>query len=119
MEITLSSHPELSRMQHEGVLRFEDVDVETEQTVALLSHIIERSDDTFRLVIDHSYFTAKRTIFEVSAEHGEQVTTRVVAAVQEAVIAVQTKTVEMLASVNAAVINSWTIRKSSIVSLLR
>ncbi|MBO9653538.1 MAG: helix-turn-helix domain-containing protein [Agrobacterium tumefaciens] len=106
MEITLSSHPELSRMQHEGVLRFEDVDVETEQTVALLSHTVERSDDRLHLVVDHSYFTAKRTIFEVSAQCGEQVTTRVVAAVQETVIAVQTKTVEMLASVNAAVINS-------------
>ncbi|WLP57477.1 helix-turn-helix domain-containing protein [Agrobacterium fabrum] len=104
MEITLSSHPEL--MQHEGVLRFEDVDVETEQTVALLSHTVERSDERFRLVVDHSYFTAKRTIFEVSSQCGEQIITRVVAAVQEAVIAVQTKTVEMLASVNAAVINS-------------
>ncbi|WP_162791772.1 helix-turn-helix domain-containing protein (plasmid) [Agrobacterium tumefaciens] len=106
MEITLSSHPELSRMQQGGVLRFEDVDVEAEQTVALLSHTVERSDDRLRVVVDHSYFTAKRTIFEVSVQCGEQVTTRVVAAVQEAVIAVQTKTVEMLASVNAAVINS-------------
>ena len=106
MEITLSSHPELSRMHHEGILRFEDVDVETVETAALLSHKVERSDDTHRVVVDHSYFTAKRTIFEVSAPHSEQVTTRVVAAVHEAVIASQTKTVEMLASVNAAVINS-------------
>ncbi|MGV1908231.1 helix-turn-helix domain-containing protein [Agrobacterium cavarae] len=106
MEIILSSHPELSRMQYEGVLRFKDVDVATEQTATLLSHTVERSDDTLRVVVDHSYFTAKRTIFEVSAPHSEQLTTHVVAAVQEAVIGVQTKTVEMLASVNAAVINS-------------
>ncbi|MDI5929781.1 helix-turn-helix domain-containing protein [Rhizobium leguminosarum] len=93
-------------MHHEGVLRFEDVDVETVKTAALLSHRVERSDDTHRVVVDHSYFTAKRAIFEVSGPRSEQVTTRVVAAVHEAVIALQTKTVEMLASVNAAVINS-------------
>lgn len=106
MELRLSSHAELKRMQHELLLRYDDVDVGTEQTVAQLSHAVEQGEDTLRLVVDHSYFTAKRTIFDVSAPHGEEVATRVVAAVQEAVIAVQTKTVEMLASVNAAVINS-------------
>ncbi|WP_145964901.1 hypothetical protein [Rhizobium leguminosarum] len=106
MKIDLFSHPELGKMQQEGALRLEDVDGGTEKTVALLSHTLERRDDGLRLVVDHSYFTAKRTIFDVSKQHGEQVVARVLAAVQDSVIAVQTKTVEMLASVNAAVINS-------------
>ncbi len=106
MELGLFSHPYLSRMRQEGVLCFEDFHVGTEQTVALLSHTIERDENTLHLVVDHSHFTAKRTVFRVSAKYGEEIANRVVAAVQEAVIGVQSKTVEMLASVNAAVINS-------------
>lgn len=106
MKIDLFSHPQLSKMRQAGVVSFHDVDVATGQAEACVSHSVEGREDGLCLTVDHSYFTAKQTVFDISTAQTEHIITRVLSAVQDAVIAVQTKTVGMLASVNAAVINS-------------
>jgi GAF domain-containing protein len=106
LKIDLTGHLDLAHLAREGVLTLEDFDVEPERASPLLTHSVERDGDLTRLIVDHSYFTAKGTIFSVHARDADEVVPRILSAVQDAVIAVQTKTVEMLASVNAAVINS-------------
>lgn len=106
LKIELTHHPELASLIREGVLTLSDVDAEPERASPSLTHSVERGCEVTRLIVDHSYFTAKRSVFKICAPEADEYVPRILSAVQDCVIAVQTKTVEMLASVNAAVINS-------------
>jgi hypothetical protein len=61
---------------------------------------------TLHLTVDHAYYTAKQSVFEIGGDNPELVANLILAAAQNAVIKLQTDTFVMLASVNAAVINS-------------
>jgi GAF domain-containing protein len=106
VEIDLLSHPLLQELQRTHALQLNDLDVEPRDGSASIRHSIEKVGDAYRLVVDHSHFTAKRTEFSLNDKDGTKTAERIVQAVQDAVIGLQSRTFEMLASVNGAVINS-------------
>ena len=106
MKIDLLSHPVLRELAQSRALRLKDIDAEPGGSPTLIRHSIERKGETLYLLVDHSHFTAKRTEFAICDEEGDKTTAKILQAVQDAVIEIQTRTFEMLASVNAAVINS-------------
>ena len=106
MKIDLLSHPVLRELAQSRALRLKDIDAEPGGGPTLIRHSIERKGETLYLLVDHSHFTAKRTEFAICDEEGDKTTAKILQAVQDAVIEIQTRTFEMLASVNAAVINS-------------
>lgn len=106
MEIDLLSHPLLQELRRTHALQLNDLDVEPGDGSASIFHSIEKVGDAYRLVVDHSHFTAKRTEFSLNDKDGNKTAERIVQAVQDAVIGLQSRTFEMLATVNGAVINS-------------
>ncbi len=106
MKIDLHRHPDLIDLIATGVLHLDDVDVDSQQATASITQSTTEADGVLRLTIDHSHFTAKSTIFEIASRDAERLGVRVAAAVQRAIIDLQSSTVGMLASVNSAVINS-------------
>lgn len=106
MKIDLLSHPVLRELAQSQALRLKDTDAKPEGGPVSIRHSIEREGETLYLVVDHSHFTAKRTEFAICDKEGDKTTAQILQAVQDAVIEIQARTFEMLASVNAAVINS-------------
>ncbi|CAN7300828.1 helix-turn-helix domain-containing protein [Rhizobium sp. LjRoot258] len=106
MRIDLLSHPELSELARPYGLRVQDVEADADDAPASIRHSIERVGDVLHLVVDHSYFTARRSKFEICDDEGDRAAVRILQAVQSAVIELQTETFRKLASVNSAVINS-------------
>jgi hypothetical protein len=105
VDINLLSHPLLKELVRTHGLQLSDINVESPDGGASIRHSIEKVGDAFRLVVDHSHFTAKRTEFALK-NNDDGTAARIVQAVQDTVIGLQAKTLEMLASVNGAVINS-------------
>lgn len=106
MDINLLSHPLLKELVRTHGLQLSDTNVESGDSCASIRHSIEKVGDVFRLVVDHSHFTAKRTEFALKDNEDNKTAARIVQAVQDIVIGLQARTFEMLASVNGAVINS-------------
>lgn len=108
MKLDLEQRPGLLRLANSNSLRFQDelVEARSGNPRPLLSHVMERGGDAVSLVVDHSYFSAKRTRFEFSGRRGDMTAATILEAVQEAVIEVQARTLAMLTSVNATTINS-------------
>ncbi|MBM7047217.1 MULTISPECIES: helix-turn-helix domain-containing protein [Rhizobium] len=106
MDINLLSHPLLKELARTHGLQLTDIKVESRDSGASIRHSIEKVGDAFRLVVDHSHFTAKRTEFALEENDDNKTAAQIVQAVQDIVIGLQARTFEMLASVNGAVINS-------------
>ncbi len=106
MKIDLHSHSRLRELARSGMIRFQDFDVDIENAPLSLSHSITRAGGSLLLVVDHSHFTAKQTRFEIFGSKSELIVAEILQIVRDEIISVQSKTVSMLASVNAAVINS-------------
>lgn len=106
MQIHLLSHPVLKELLQSHVLRLTEGTVEPANASACINHSIEETEHGLRLVVDHSYFTAKRTEFTIRDEDGAKTATEIVQLVRDAVIALQSSTLRMLAGVNSTVINS-------------
>ncbi len=106
MRIDLRHHPDLIGPIASRMLHLQDMDVDAQHATASITQSSTSSGGVLRLTIDHSHFTAKSTIFEITSPDPDQLKARVAAAVQQAIIDLQSNTVRMLASVNSAVINS-------------
>ncbi len=106
MKIDLLSHPEISDLVRTYAVRLKDADAIAEQAPASLKCSFERTGTLIHLLVDHSHFTGKQTTFEIDHENGEWIAVRTLQAVQDAIIGVQTKTLQMLTSVHSTVINS-------------
>ena len=106
MDINLLSHPLLKELVRTHGLQLSNTNVLSRDSSASIRHSVEKVGDAFRLVVDHSYFTAKRTEFALKDNEDNNTAARIVQAVQDIVIGLQARTFEMLASVNGAVINS-------------
>jgi hypothetical protein len=106
MKIDLQSHTRLRELARSGMIRLQDFDVDIENAPQSLDHSITRAGGTVLLVVDHSHFTAKQTRFEIFGNESALIVAEILQIVRDEVISMQSKTVSMLASVNAAVINS-------------
>ncbi|MDP9808908.1 hypothetical protein J2W42_001755 [Rhizobium tibeticum] len=108
MRIDLLSHPALSELAQPCRLCVQDVEAEADadDAPASIRHSMERVGEVLHLVVDHSYFTARLSKFEICDDEGDRAAVRILQAVQSAVIELQTETFKKLASVNSAVINS-------------
>ena len=107
VKIDLLLHPVVKELRATRSLQINDIDADRAESSAAVRHITDRKGDRLRLVVDHSYFTAKRTEFVIIEEEDDAKTSaEILQAVQDTVIELQQRTFERLASVNAAVINS-------------
>jgi GAF domain-containing protein len=106
MELNLVSHPLLYDLVQQNMLQMKEVLVEPGGTSSSVTYVRRNNADALLLVVDHSHFTAKRSEFSIPGDKAEEISTRVLLAIQELVVGLQARTLEMLGSVNAAVINS-------------
>lgn len=106
MKIDLHAHPILRELVQSQAVQLRTIDADGRELSGRISHIVEIKEGNRHLSVDHSYYTAKRTEFEICDRDGEKVVGRILEAVHEGVIGLQARTFEMLASVNSAVINS-------------
>lgn len=106
MELNLLSHPLLYDLVQQNKLQMKEVLVEPGGTSSAVTYVRQNNADGLLLVVDHSHFTAKRSEFSIPRDKAEEISTRVILVVQELVVELQARTLEMLGSVNAAVINS-------------
>lgn len=106
LELTLFEHPLIRELRRTEILNLQEIDAEPGSSDASVSYVIENERELLRVVVDHSYFTAKRTAFAVTGPEPVKTAAVIVEAVQAAVIGLQSKTFQMLATVNGAVINS-------------
>lgn len=106
MKLNHSSHPVLHDLLHRQKLQLTEVLVDTAETASWTTHFDENESGERRLVVDHSHFTATRSEFTILGDDAEAISTRVILAIQELLVELQARTLQMLGSVNAAVINS-------------
>ncbi len=106
MKIDLLSHPLLRDLVHQRKVHLKDAMVEPVGTSASVTHVRDVAAGEMRLVVDHSHFTARRTEFSIRSDDAEKLSSQIVLAIQELVVELQARTLKMLGSVNADVINS-------------
>lgn len=106
MKIDLLSHPLLRDLVRQQKVYLRDTMVELVGTSASVTHIRDVAAGEMRLVVDHSHFTARRTEFSIRSDDAEELSAQIVLAIQELVVELQARTLKMLGSVNADVINS-------------
>lgn len=106
MKIDLLSHPLLRDLVQQKKVYLKDAMVEPVGKPASVTHVRDVAAGKMRLVVDHSHFTARRTEFSFSGEGAEELSTQIVLAIQGLVVELQARTLKMLGSVNADVINS-------------
>lgn len=106
MKIDLLSHSLFRDLLALDTVSLIDILAEHGASCASVTHVRLCQGGKIRLVVDHSHFTAKRTEFLISQSGAEELSTRIILAVQELVVELQAHTIEVLRLVNAAVINS-------------
>ena len=111
MKIDLLSHPIVSELVHQKGLGLTSLSAEPVDGRALIRHSTERRDGTLYLLVDHSHFTATRTEVAIRGDEQEKIAAQVLQAIQQVVVELQTRTFEMLTSVNAAAINSLDVNE--------
>lgn len=106
MKIDFVSNSAFRELAQSGIASWEDRQIAPTGSTGEIGHTIVSDDDSLQLIVDHSHFTAHQSEFRIRGDDRQSVADLVLRQVEASIIALQSRTIEKLGSVNAAVINS-------------
>ncbi|TMV20365.1 GAF domain-containing protein [Rhizobium sp. Td3] len=106
MKIDFFSNSAFRELAQSGVVSWEDRQIAPTGSTGEIGHTIVSYDHSLQLIVDHSHFTAHQSEFRIRGDDRQSVADLVLRSVEASIIALQSRTITKLGSVNAAVINS-------------